>query len=426
MADGTRSAAAGRGGPFPESFAFATGIECSYPVVTGLDGRSRRVDELERCFHYERWREDLGLVRELGVRYLRYGPPLYRMHLGPGRYDWSFADDVFEEMHRLGIEPIADLCHFGVPDWFDGFQDPDWPALFADYAEAFAARYPWVRLYTPVNEIFVAAKLSGLFGLWNERRHDERSFVTALKHLAGANLLAAARIQSVRPDAWFIQSESAEYFHQGGSDPECAAVADFENQRRFLSADLLYSHPVRDDVRAYLRANGLTDDDYAWFMAPRPRDNVVLGLDFYRRNEQIVMPGGGIDPTGDVFGWYPIARQYHDRYRLPLMHTETNNIGGGEDDAPGWLWRQFLGVRLLASEGVPVIGFTWYSLHDQLDWDTGLAEDRNMLNPIGLYDLDRRPRPVATAYRELIRANGGAGEASGIDAGNVRGDPDPR
>ena len=75
------------------------------------------------------------------------------------------------------------------------------------------------------------------------------------------------------------------------------------------------------------------------------------------------------------------------------------------DEAPGWLWRQFLNVRLLASEGIPVLGFTWYSLTDQVDWDIGLVQERDMVNPIGLFDLDRRVRPVGVAYRELIRAN---------------------
>lgn len=52
-------------------FMFATGIECSYPTIIGRDGQRQRIDELEKCFHYQRWREDLQLVRELGLRYLR-------------------------------------------------------------------------------------------------------------------------------------------------------------------------------------------------------------------------------------------------------------------------------------------------------------------------------------------------------------------
>jgi beta-glucosidase len=46
------------------------------------------------------------------------------------------------------------------------------------------------------------------------------------------------------------------------------------------------------------------------------------------------------------------------------MHTETNNIGRSADEAPRWLWKQFLNVRNLREQGVPVLGFTWFSLTD--------------------------------------------------------------
>src|ERR1041385_6625726 len=191
-----------------QRFIFATGIECSNPVAVDVNGRSKRVDELALTFHYTHWKHDLRLVRQLGLAYLRYGPPWYRVHLGPGHYDWEFTDAAFDEMRRLGIVPIVDLCHFGVPDWIGNFQNPDWPELFAEYAKAFAARYPWVRLYTPINEILIAAKLSTLAGFWNERAHgDHRAFVTALKHLCKANLLAIREILKVQPRGLFIQRD---------------------------------------------------------------------------------------------------------------------------------------------------------------------------------------------------------------------------
>lgn len=389
--------------PFPEPFAFATGIECSAPLVTGRDGRLVRYDQLERCFHYARWEDDLGLVADMGIRVLRYGIPYHRVHLGPGRFDWSFTDLAFGRMRALGIEPVVDLCHFGAPEWTGGFQDPGWPRSFAAYARAAARRYPWVRFWTPVNEIYVCARFSALAGLWNERLRSERAFVTALVHLAAANLEAIRAILAERPDAWFVQSESAEYVHAAARTPESRRVADFENQRRLLSLDLLFGHPVRDDVRAYLRDNGLADDRYAWFMrAGAERERIAMGIDFYRRNEQIALEDGTLEPAGDVFGWYVIAQEYFDRYRRPLMHTETNNIGGGEESAPRWLWRQFLNVWRMRETGAPVLGFTWYSLTDQLDWDTAMADDRGMVNPVGLVDLDRRPRPVAEAYALLM------------------------
>src|SRR5205085_9126949 len=157
-------------------------------------------------------------------------------HQGPGKYDWSFADETFAELKRLGITPIVDLCHFGVPDWIGDFQNPDWPKLFAQYAEAFARRYPWVRFYTPVNEIFVCATFSAQFGWWNERLASDRTFVKALKHLVQANLLAEQAILRAQPAALFIQSEATEYFHP--EEPAAHAHAEFYNAKRSLSSDL--------------------------------------------------------------------------------------------------------------------------------------------------------------------------------------------
>jgi hypothetical protein len=59
-------------------------------------------------------------------------------------------------------------------------------------------------------------------------------------------------------------------------------------------------------------------------------------------------------------------------------------------------------VQLIQQAGVPVTGFTWYSLQDQVDWDIGLSRAVGNVNPVGLYDLNRDPRPVADAYRFLI------------------------
>ncbi|HEU5315574.1 MAG TPA: family 1 glycosylhydrolase [Chloroflexota bacterium] len=393
----------------PGAFIFSTGIECSYPTITGADGRTIRVDQLEKTFHYTRWREDLRLTRELGLRCLRYGPPYHRVHTAAHTFEWQFVDDVFAELRRLEIEPIVDLCHFGVPDWIGDFQNPDFPEQFARYAAAFAARYPWVRFYTPVNEIYVCARLSALHGLWNERQKSDRAFVTAVSHLCRANLLGVREILRLRPDAVFIQSESAEQFHAATNDPDCVARADFENERRFLPFDLLFGHQPSGEMTLYLLDNGMPREDFGWFMRQAGHglaDRIVVGNDYYERNEQLVTASLELKPAGEVFGWAPITRQYYDRYRRPVMHTETNTISSSfvsAADAPRWLWKEFFNVRHLRSQGIPVIGFTWYSLIDQVDWDSALSLDRGVVNPVGLFDLDRNVRPVGEAYRQMIR-----------------------
>jgi hypothetical protein len=78
-------------------FMFATGIENSYPTIVG----GRRIDQMEKCGHYLHWRQDLQLVRELGLHYLRWGPALHKVFPGPGQYDWSWYDDVLAECSRL-------------------------------------------------------------------------------------------------------------------------------------------------------------------------------------------------------------------------------------------------------------------------------------------------------------------------------------
>ena len=383
----------------PGDFMFATGIECSNPTID--NGRIRR-DMLEECGHYRRWREDLNLTRDLGIKVLRYGLPYHLTHLGPGRYDFSFADEVMAEMKRLEITPILDLLHFGLPDWLGNFQNPELPMHFADYAEVVVQRYPWVRFYTPVNEIYVCARLSAKEGAWNEQLKTDLGFVTAIKHLVAASILAAQRIAKHRPDAVIVQSESAEYFHEARSLP--SPEIKLANKQRFISLDLLYAYPPDADTYIYLMDNGLTKEQYEWFMAGEPPGYQVMGNDYYGRNEHIILPDGGTCPAEDVMGWYQITREYYERYKKPVMHTETNVFD--PEEAKSWIWKQWINVLHMRRDGVPVLGFTWYSLIDQVDWDIQLAEKRGKVNTCGLYDMDRKPRPVAAAYRALLEEFG--------------------
>jgi beta-glucosidase len=381
------------------SFMFATGIENSAPTI---DNGRTRVDEMAKCGHYEHWRTDFELVRDLDISFLRYGPPIHTTFLGPGRYDWEFADLTFGYLNRHDVVPIVDLCHFGVPDWIGNFQNPEFPRLFADYAAAFARRFPWVQLYTPVNEMYICATFSAAYGWWNEQMTTDQAFVTALKHIVKANVLAMGRILDVRPDAIFIQSESSEYFH--ADNPKAIKPAEMMNARRFLSLDLNYGRRVDSDMYEFLLDNGMTREEYHFFIDRNLRHHCIMGNDYYVTNEHRVAADGSTRCAGDVFGYDEITRQYYERYRLPVMHTETNlSEGPNGDEAVEWLWKQWSNVLRVRNNGVPIVGFTWYSLTDQVDWDSALRGDRGSVNPLGLYDLDRNIRAVGKAYKQLIK-----------------------
>jgi beta-glucosidase/6-phospho-beta-glucosidase/beta-galactosidase len=379
---------------------FATGIENSYPTIKLPDGSTKRIDEMEKTGHYKHWKEDFRLVKESGLEFLRYGPPYYKTHLGPGRYDWAFTDEVLNELKELDITPLIDLCHFGVPDWIGNFQNADWPAHFAEYAAAFTQRYPHIIFYTPVNEIFIAAMFSAQYGWWNECESNDRSFVNALHILCKANMLAMHAILKIQPEAYFIQSESSEYFH--AENPGVRPLCDFLNHKRFISLDLTYGHPVDVTIYKYLLQNGMTDEEYNWFGQnyQKTKGRCIMGNDYYITNEHMVHTNGSTSAAGEIFGYYIITHQYFRRYRLPVMHTETNIT---EPFSVHWLKKQWANLYRLKEDGVPIIGFTWYSLLDQVDWDSALRNDDGKVNALGLYDMDRKIRPVGLEYKNLIQ-----------------------
>jgi beta-glucosidase len=382
-----------------KSFMFATGIENSYPTIN--NGRTR-IDQMEKSGHYKLWEKDLDLVQELEISYLRYGPPLHKTWLGSNKFDWSFTDTVYNDIKLRNIVSITDLCHFGLPDWLGNFQNPDFPELFGIYAKAFATRYPWVQVYTPINEMYICALFSAKYGWWNEQMQTDFAFVTALKNIVKANVLAMNAILKIRPDAIFIQSESSEYFH--ADNPKSIKPAEILNARRFLSLDLNYGRRIDSEMYEYLMDNGMTKDEYHFFLGWHLKHNCIMGNDYYITNEHRVSEDGNTRASGEVFGYDEITLQYYNRYLLPVMHTETNlNQGPNGNEAVEWLWKQWSNVLHVRNKGIPIIGFTWYSLTDQVDWDTALREENNRVNPLGLYDLDRNIRPVGTAYKQLIK-----------------------
>lgn len=375
------------------TFLFASGVENSYPTLAS----GVRVDEMEKCGHYGWWEEDFGLARELGLDALRYGPAYYRTHVAPDRFDWESADAPMHRLRELGVEVIADLCHFGVPSWLGSFQDRAFPVLFQEYARAFARRYPWVHYFTPVTEIFICATNSALRGWWNECETSEATFVQAVRNLCMAHELAVEAILEERPDAIIVQGESIEHFH--ATSASASAEGEWWNMLRCLPLDLTVGHEPPLAAYRLLRANGVTLNDLSFFRQRRAVGQRWLGVDYYRGNEHFIDRSGHQSVRPNGLGLQALATWYYRRYGLPLFHSETNSPS---PRAVAWLedqWRELLALR---GSGIPVHGFTWYSLTDQVDWQHGLRVERNEVHPVGLFDLDRIQRPVGSAYAEII------------------------
>ena len=368
-------------------FLFATRVPNGYPTVT--DGH--RVDLMDLSGHYARWEEDFALVRDLGLDALRWGPAYYRVHTSPAVYDWEICDEPMRRLRDLGIVTIADLCHYGVPSWLGGFQDPAFPVLFAEYARAFARRYPWVRHFTPISRIFTTATRSALLGEWNECQRDEAAFVRALRNLCMAHELAVEAILGERPDATIVQCESLDRFHPAGR--EAIGEAERWNALRALSLDLTLGHELAPGMAGLLNAHGVTSNDLSFFRERRAPAQRWLGLVYTPELERRVASTGRRSTARQALGFRKLATAAWQRWRLPLFYAETSRSGR---QATRWLKAQWDDVLALHAAGIPVTGFGWGALTD----DAEPCRDART-NLAGLCDSRRRLRPVGFRYRNL-------------------------
>ena len=375
-------------------FVVASGIECSAPLVDG-----RRVDELVKTGHLDRYAEDFRLARELGVRYLRYGIPFHTVNPARGSFDWSWVDRALAACRASGLTPIVDLMHFGVPDDVRDYQNAELPERYGTYVRAFVERYPWIRYYTPVNEPFITAAFSARYGLWNERLTDERAFVRALMHVSRCVVIGATEIRRARPDAVLIQAETCHYTHPLVRD--AIDRADLENELRFTTFELAFGRPLPDIVVRHLADHGADRDDLRWFERHGSPESWIVGSDYYATSELAIGADGMPRSDGVRLGYYELAHQYHERLGRPLMHTETNSAGSG---AEAWLESQWTDVVRLRRDGLPLRGFTWYGLVNHVDWDSTLTVDAGRENRCGLVSLARRPRPISRRFRAIAES----------------------
>jgi dTDP-4-dehydrorhamnose reductase len=207
------------------------GIECTRNRVGDA-----YFDQLERSGH-DRREADLDRFASLGLRTLRYPMPWERIAPeGPRWADWSWPDARLDRLQKLGVRPVVGFLHggSGPPDLSP--LDPAFPTRLAAYARAFAERYPWVDSYTPIDAPLRTALRCGLEGHWYPHGHDERTFARAIMVQCRAIALAMRAVREVNPHARLVQTECVGHTR---STPGLAQQADFENERRWLTFDLL-------------------------------------------------------------------------------------------------------------------------------------------------------------------------------------------
>ncbi len=385
---------------FPD-FAWAVGEEGSDPVVL-REGVPYRHDQFAASRHYDLMQRDLDAVASLGVQVYRYGMPWRLTEPEPGVYDWDWWDRALGACARAGLVPVVDLCHFGLPDHSPGFCDASWVEGFCRYVDAFLARYPEPRWFTPVNEPGGVALASGLLGGWNDRRSSTRDYALALTNVVRANLEALARIRADRDGCWI----GAEVFEVPiASTPADEPRVTRRRERSWLIWDLHFGVEPSPGGRELLR--DVPGDTLARIADLATTEHLIAGHDVYPTSVYVVGDDRASLTIADRLDAYVAeARRWYERYRVPFWVAETSNLSLPVADQSVWLDAMVEGLEGLRADGVPVRGLCWYSRGDQYDWQTLLMEPTGAVTEVGLFDAERRARPVAARWAHHCATNG--------------------
>ena len=368
---------------------------------TRLSGHEDRIGDLER-------------FAALGIKTLRY-PVLWERTAPerPDQLEWAWPDARLDRLGALGLRPIVGLAHHGSGPRYTNLLDESFAPGLAAFAGAVARRYPQVSDWTPVNEPLTTARFSALYGHWYPHAADERAFWTALLNQIDGVRLAMTEIRAVNPAARLIQTEDLGRTY---ATPRTSGQAEFDNQRRWMTWDLLCGrvtpgHPFWDRLAGF----GVADRLRAIADAPCPPD--VIGVNHYVTSDRFLderlaaypeRTWGGNDALrfADVEairvlspgpgGLEGALEEAAARYGLTLAVTESH-LACTREEQVRWLldaWRTALDLR---TKGVAIEAVTAWALLGAFDWQCLLTRSNGCYES-GAFDVGGRgPRPTAVA-----------------------------
>lgn len=405
----------------PSAFQWLAGIEDTF-ITTPSARTGRTLDEYELTGHYDRIEQDLALLAGLGLRAVRYGIPWHRINSRRGEWDFGWADRPLERLVELGIAPVVDLVHYGLPPWIDGaYLHPDYPEYIAEFAARIAERYRGrIHTYTPLNEPRVTAWYCGRLGWWPPFGRSWRGFVQVMLGVCRGVVRTVEALRAVDPRIVDVHVDATDLYEA------VSAELDDEASRRqalvFLALDLV-SGRVRPGhpLFAWLLRNGATTGDLEWFEA-RALQPDLIGINLYPlfSEKHLVKTRRGLRARMRYASANIVERLaglYWQRYRRPLLISETASEGSVARRR-AWLEDSVRATARVRARGVPLVGYTWWPLFALVTW--GWREGRKpvheYLRQMGLWDLragtggrlEREPTELVDRYRELVAGGSSA------------------
>ncbi|MDG4785910.1 GH1 family beta-glucosidase [Micromonospora sp. WMMD1102] len=404
------------------------------------------------CDHYHRYRDDVKLMAELGLKAYRLSvawPRIQPDGHGSGNAEGlDFYRRLTDELLEHGIEPWITLYHWDLPQAIEdagGWPNRDTAARFAEYAElTVAALGDRVRHWITLNEPWCSAFLGYGSGVHAPGRTNPREAVRAAHHLMLGHGLATQAIRAARPEA-----EVGVTLNLYAVSPQTSSAGDADAARRidglanriFLDPVLRGSYPtdVIADLASVTDFGHVREGDLATISTPMS----FLGINYYSRHvvaapiegvepepywrapstwpgsEQVRFVTRGVPVTDmdweiDAPGLVETLERVHREYpELPLYITENGSAFVDEvvddriDDVDrlGYFDAHLRACHAAISAGVPLRGYFAWSLLDNYEWAWGYTKRFGMVYVD--YDSQRRiPKSSARWYSEVVRRNG--------------------
>lgn len=389
----------------------------------GIEGTINRVgdeylDQSEYSGHYER-ENDIDLIASLGIKMLRY-PVLWEKHQPEKNtvIDWDFAEKNLLRLKELHVEPIAGLVHHGSGPTFVNFFDGSFEKGVAAYAKLVASKFPWLEYYTPVNEPLTTARFCGLYGHWYPHKNDAYSFYRILLSECKATVMAMAAIREINPDAKLIQTEDLGKVY---STPLLHYQADFENERRWLSYELITGTLTPQKYMwHFLTGLGIKEQELVYFLNNNCKPHIA-GFNYYITSERYldenlqrypehVHGGNGRDRYADVevvrvpfseeTGPKLLLKEAWERLKLPIAITECH-LHCTREEQMRWFNEMWQAANQLKAEGIDIRALTAWAIFGTYGWNTLVTKPGGTYES-GVFNL-RSGKPRATAIAKLIQ-----------------------
>ncbi len=398
------------------------------------------------CDHYHRWRQDLRLMRELGLRSYRFSVSWARvLPEGAGRLQPSGLDfylRLTDGLGEAGITPLATLYHWDLPQALQergGWEQRDTARRFADYAALLFARLgDRVRHWITLNEPYVISHLGYRTGEHAPGVRDEGRAVQVAHHLLLAHAWAVQAWRQAGREGRIGISLDLPWMQGATEHPDDRAAAeryDAYHNRWFLDPVFRGRYPAEQE-EAFRRRHGtprLQKGDLEAFAAA-PVD--FLGVNYYFR-ELVRRPAGReADPQPPfevvrpdypgarftAMGWeiwpeglYEQLTRLDREYGHPELILTENGVA--LPDEPGADGRvedpqrvEYLRAHLEAAgraleAGVRLRGYQVWSLLDNFEWSFGYGPRFGLVH-VDYATQKRTPKSSALWYRQVIQQGG--------------------